>query len=239
MLAGLIQRGIGGRQSHWGELAFESATFSLSTQVPRPTDRRAEKRVAAVLPLVKLATAKGEDFARIRNISAGGVMVETAGPVPPVDEIVHIEFNSHQRVTGQVVWTRPPMAGIKFDETMDLRAFLSGPRPRGGLVPRPPRLEIRCGATVRVGKLYHKVEVCDISQGGVKVEINDWRCVGKPTVITVESLRPIKGIIRWYRGGQAGIVFDKPLTFEELAEWLGKRVEIASLKTGAWEKDRP
>jgi hypothetical protein len=33
-------------------------------------------------------------------------------------------------------------------------------------------------------------------------------------------------------------VFDAPLRFEELAEWLGKRLEVASMKTGAWERRR-
>ena len=238
MLGDLIRRGIGGCLSDWGDLAFESATFSLSTQVPRPTERRAAERIVPSLPLAKLTTEQGEDFCRVRNISAGGVMVETTGLVPPVDEVVYIEFNSHNRIAGRIVWTRAPMIGIKFDEAVDLRELIARPRPRAGFIQRPPRLEMRCGATVRIGKLYHPVEVRDISQGGVKVELNDWRCVGKPATITVESLRPIKGIVRWYREGHAGIVFDKPLTFEELADWLGKRVEVASLKTGAWETKR-
>ena len=46
----------------------------------------------------------------------------------------------------------------------------------------------------------------------------------------VESLRPIKGEVRWYCERRAGIVFDKPLKFEELSEWIGKRLELASLK---------
>ena len=54
--------------------------------------------------------------------------------------------------------------------------------------------------------------------------------------MTLESLRPIKGTIRWYKAGYAGIVFKRPLSFEELAEWMGKRVEVASLKAGAWTK---
>jgi hypothetical protein len=239
MLAGIIRRGRGSGGRSSCDLAFESATFSLSTQVPRPTDRRAEKRIAPGLPLAKLTTEHLGDFCRVRNISAGGVMVETSGKVPVVGETAYVEFNSHHRVTGEVVWIRPPMVGIKFGRAVDLRELLSKPRPRGGFVARPPRLEIRCGATVRIGKLYHRAEVRDISQGGVKVEINDWQCVGKPVIITIESLKPIKGIIRWYRGRQAGIVFDKSLAFEELAEWLGRRVEIASLKTGAWDRELP
>jgi len=48
--------------------------------------------------------------------------------------------------------------------------------------------------------------------------------------VVVESLRPIKGEVRWFSDRRAGIVFDKPLEFEELAEWVGKRLEVASLK---------
>ena len=46
----------------------------------------------------------------------------------------------------------------------------------------------------------------------------------------VESLRPIKGEVRWYSDRRAGIVFDQALDFDELAEWVGKRLELASLK---------
>ena len=237
MLVDLIRRGLGG-PPHNGELAFESTTFTLSTQVPRPTEKRAEERIVPNLPLAKLVTLDWRDLCRVRNISAGGLMAETTGAVPPVDTDLYVEFSSDQRIHGTVVWTRPPMLGIKFDQSVDLRELLAAKRPRGGFVQRPPRLEIACGATVRIGRLYHKVEVHDISLGGVKVALGDWQCVGKPVTITIESLRSIRGIARWYRQGHAGIVFDKPLAFEELAEWLGKRVEVASLKTGAWEKGR-
>ena len=54
--------------------------------------------------------------------------------------------------------------------------------------------------------------------------------VGKKVVVVVESLRPIKGEVRWYSDRRAGIVFDKPLDFDELTEWVGKRLELASLK---------
>ena len=48
--------------------------------------------------------------------------------------------------------------------------------------------------------------------------------------MVVESLRPIRGEIRWFADRKAGIVFDQPLKFEELAEWVGKRLEMATLK---------
>ena len=48
--------------------------------------------------------------------------------------------------------------------------------------------------------------------------------------MVVESLRPIKGEVRWYSERKAGIVFDQPLDFDELAVWVGPRLELASLK---------
>ena len=66
--------------------------------------------------------------------------------------------------------------------------------------------------------------------GGMKVEPIAEYCVGKQVTIVVESLKPIKGEVRWYSDRRAGIIFDKPLDFDELAEWVGKRLELASLK---------
>ncbi len=64
----------------------------------------------------------------------------------------------------------------------------------------------------------------------MKVEPIEEYCVGKKVVVVVESLEPIKGEVRWYSDRKAGIVFDEPLEFDELAEWVGKRLELASLK---------
>ncbi|MFL6755914.1 MAG: PilZ domain-containing protein, partial [Sphingomicrobium sp.] len=84
--------------------------------------------------------------------------------------------------------------------------------------------------SVRVGKTYYTVDVHDISLGGIKVQPIEEYCVGKKVIVVVESLRPIKGEVRWYSERRAGIVFDQPLEFNELSEWVGKRLELASLK---------
>jgi hypothetical protein len=234
MFGGLIRRKYGARCSD-EEFAAESTLFSLSLAVPRPTERRTEERLAAILPIAKLITPQGQLLCRVKNLSAGGLAAELSNPLA-ADTALEVEFGHDQRIPGVVAWTRKSCVGIRFDVKVDLRQLLSNRKPREGFRPRPPRMEVNCGATVRIGKLYHRVEMHDISLGGLKVEINDWDCVGKPVIVTVDSLRPIKGRVRWYKAGQAGIVFDSPLRFEELAEWLGKRLEVASLKTGAWDR---
>jgi hypothetical protein len=229
MFTELIRRKFGGERSSSSDAAFESTTVSLSTAVPRPAERRTDERLSAMLRVGKLTDAAGnEQLIKVKNLSAGGVMAIVTG-APPVGEQVAVELSS-QRIPSSVVWTRKDMIGVKFDQNVDLGELLAGRKPRHGFRARPPRLDIPCKASVRVGKTYYTVDVHDISLGGIKVEPIEEYCVGKNVVVVVESLRPIKGEVRWYSDRRAGIVFERPLEFEELAEWVGKRLELASLK---------
>jgi len=209
--------------------AFDSTSFSLSTAVPRPDERRDDPRALSTLRVAKLTEANGrEQLIRLRNVSAGGLMAETGHPLE-VGDAVALELSS-QAIPATVVWTRDGTAGLKFDQNVDLGELLAGRKPRHGFRPRPPRLEVECKATLKLGKTYYTVDVRDISLGGLKVEPIEEYCLGKQVVVVVESLRPIRGEVRWFSDRRAGIVFDKPMRFEELAEWIGKRLELASLK---------
>jgi len=210
------------------ESAFESTTFTLSTAVPRPPERRTDERLTPILRIAKIKSEAGEQLIRVRNVSAGGLMAE-ANHMPEVGETVSVELSS-QMIPSTVVWIREGLIGLKFDQNLDLGELLAGRKQRHGFRTRPPRLEVNCKASVRVGKVYYTVDVWDISLGGMKVEPIEERCLDKKVIVVVESLRPIKGEVRWYSDRMAGIVFDKPLEFEELAEWVGKRLELASLK---------
>jgi len=229
MFADLIRRKFSGRAFSSSDAAFESTTVSLSTAVPRPLERRIGDRVSAMLRVGKLTGADGhEQLIKVKNLSAGGVMAIVTR-APTVGDQVKIELSS-QHIPATVVWIRNDTAGFKFDQNVDLGELLAGRKPRHGFRARPPRLEIPCKASVRVGKTYHTVDVHDISLGGIKVEPIDEYCVGKKVIVVVESLRPIKGEVRWYSDRRAGIVFDRALDFDELSEWVGKRLELASLK---------
>lgn len=229
MFSDLIRRKFSGQAFSSSDAAFESTTVSLSTAVPRPSERRTDERVSAMLRVGKLTDSTGnEQLVKVKNLSAGGVMAIVTRP-PTVGEHVNLELSS-QQIPGSIVWIRADLAGIKFDQNVDLGELLAGRKQRHGFRARPPRLEIPCKASVRVGKTYYTVDVHDISLGGIKVQPIEEYCVGKKVVVVVESLRPIKGEVRWYSDRRAGIVFDDPLNFDELAEWVGKRLELASLK---------
>ena len=229
MFGSLIRRKQTQRPLGEDDIAFESTTFSLSTAVPRPSERRTDERMIAMLRVAKLTDPSGrEQLIRVRNVSAGGLMAEVGHAVTVGDEVL-IELSS-QKVPSTVVWIREGTAGFKFEQNIDLGELLAGRKPRHGFRPRPPRLEVNCKANVKLENSYYTVDVHDISLGGMKVEPIEEYCLGKKVVVVVESLRPVRGEIRWFSDRKAGIVFDQPLKFEELAEWIGKRLEMATLK---------
>ena len=235
MFASLIRRKSANSADLDGDAAFESTTVSLSTQVPRPAERRSDERVSALLRAGKLIAANGDEQPiKVKNLSAGGLMAIVAHP-PMIGDSVQVEVSA-QKIPATVVWTRDDFIGLKFDQNVDLGELLAGRKPRHGFRSRPPRLDIPCKAAVRVGTVYYNVDVHDISLGGIKVEPIEEYCVGKKVVVVVESLRPIKGEVRWFADRRAGIVFDQPLDFDDLAEWVGKRLELASLKA-SYRKD--
>lgn len=235
MFASLIRRKPAAFAQSETSAAFESTTVSLSLAVPRPLERREDERVAPMLRIGKLIQADGsQQLIKVKNMSAGGIMAIVGHP-PVVGDEVQIELSS-QKIPSTVLWTRDEFVGFKFDQNVDLGELLAGRKPRLGFRPRPPRLEIACKASVRLGKVYYTVDVHDISLGGMKVEPIDEYCLGKKVIVVVESLRPVKGEVRWFSDRRAGIVFDTPLDFDELAEWVGKRLELASLKA-AYQKN--
>ena len=229
MFSSLIRRKSAAVPVSETDAAFESTTVSLSTAVPRPAERREEERVPAMLRIGKLVDGHGnQQLIKLKNLSAGGVMAIVPHP-PAIGDQVQVEVSA-QKIPSSVVWTRDDMVGFKFDQNVDLGELLAGRKPRLGFRARPPRLEIACKASVRVGKVYYSVDVHDVSLAGMKVEPIEEYCVGKKVVVVIESLRPVKGEVRWFSERRAGIVFDKPLDFDELAEWVAKRLELASLK---------
>jgi hypothetical protein len=235
MFASLIRRKSEVPQDAGSEIEFDSTTVSLSTAVPRPVEIATDQRTSGTLRVAKLSDSAGmQQLIKVKSLSAGGLMAIVPN-VPEVGHQLDVELSS-QKIPASVVWTRENVVGLKFDQNLDLGELLAGRKPRHGFRPRPPRLEIACKASVRVGKLYYSVDVHDISLEGMKVEPIEEYCVGKKVIVVVESLRPVKGEVRWYKDRRAGIIFDKPLDFDELTEWVGKRLELASLKA-AYQKN--
>lgn len=214
-------------QSPAQDESIDSTVFTMSLDMPQPDQAPRTSNRRSVLRVAKLTTPHSEALCRIRNISAGGLTAETPAR-HKIGELVCVELSPHQKIAGVVAWMTDSAVGIEFEQDVDLEIALTHKVPAGDISHRPPRINLSCLAVVRIGAIYHTVEVHDISQGGIKVEIGDTARVGEDAVVTVEGLRAVHGTVRWHKNGRAGIAFHQAIPFQVLASWFGERLRMAS-----------
>ncbi|WP_326523415.1 PilZ domain-containing protein [Sphingomonas sp.] len=184
-------------------------------------ERRHGRRHITVLRVAKVVRPHGDELCVIRNISDGGVMAHLYAPAQ-VGEHVAIEFKSGARLDGTVRWARGDDAGIQFDHTIDIAAFLAGEGDVSGVEPRAPRLEVGMPAVMRVGVRMRPVTICNISQGGLKFRAIEGIEPDQAVVARIAGLEPLAGRVRWRHDEFAGLEFDAPIAFPVLARWAAE-----------------
>ena len=83
-----------------------------------------------------------------------------------------------------------------------------------------PRVQIDCYATVRDGAVIHRLRVCDVSQGGVKLQGEAVLDPSSDLAVTLPGLPTQPAALRWTGGGYIGLTFNTLLALPELVEWL-------------------
>jgi len=202
---------------------IEETSFSFSDQAPAPCERRRQERHIRILRVGVLFFDGRRELCLIRNISSGGLMAHVYSTVK-TGENVRVELKTNQQVSGHIAWVDGSDAGIAFDAPVDIVELLANPPVLdNGWKPRSPRVEVDRAATLRSGARTRWVRTRDISQSGVKVELDQPLDVGSDVVVTLEHLGPIAGVVRWQDGPVAGIEFNQLIPFGELIEWLKRR----------------
>ena len=204
----------------------ETTLYSLSDAPPslnRGDDRRDGERHMTLYRVGSILIDDRRELCLIKNISAGGMMIRLYCSVAEGTAIT-VELKSGQPINGKVGWVRDQHAGVAFDAPVDvidiLSASMNGPRPR------MPRIETHCWATVREGANVLRVKVCDISQGGAKVECGTTLPSGADIVMSLPGLEPQPGIACWSERGFVGIAFNRLLPLGELVAWLHQQREM-------------
>ncbi|QLC25440.1 PilZ domain-containing protein [Parasphingopyxis algicola] len=198
----------------------EFTTISLSKTPPQSTDRRAGQRYMSVLQAGKIMTDTLQELCLIRNISSRGVMAEIFAPLE-TGTPVQIEFKAGAIVRGTVRWVEEGRAGIEFDENIDVHEVLAPHT--GRMAPRAPRLNIDSMARVMIGDVREKLQVFDISQGGVKVESGMFLEPGLDVVVEIEGLPVRASVVRWVGGQYAGISFNRVMPLDQVAYWAAQQ----------------
>jgi hypothetical protein len=202
----------------------ETTLYSLSETSPHASqDRREDERLTTLYRVGSLSIAERRELCLIKNISAGGMMVRAYCPIPEGTRL-SVELKCGQPIAGAVSWARDVHLGIAFDEPIDVIDILSSPTE--GPRPRLPRVEVNKAASVREGATTHRMKVCDISQGGLKVECDTCFPSGSDVVITLAGIEPLPGVVRWTSDKQMGITFNQMLALPTLVDWLHEQMPM-------------
>jgi hypothetical protein len=199
------------------EKLVETTVYSLAAAAPGPSDRRADERHLTLYRVGSLAIGDRRELCLIKNISAGGMLIRAYCEIPPGTRI-SVELKHGTPVHGIVRWAEDKTVGITFDTPVDvvdlLAASMDGPRPR------MPRVEVTCPASLREDGTVHRIQLRDISQGGIKFDTRGAVTVGSEVVVTLPGLAPQPGVVRWQDSGCYGITFNRVLPLPVLVAWL-------------------
>ena len=97
---------------------------------------------------------------------------------------------------------------------------------------RFPRFEVQCRAKIRIGRRFYAGYIHNISEAGAKLRtISSIRRVGAVT-LQLPDLPPMQCRLRWTNAYHAGVVFERPLTKNELQLWMARRKAFKQLNPG-------
>ena len=199
------------------KLPLETTSISLDAEPPMPTDRRDDERHLTLFRVGVLSVEGRRELCLIKNISAGGMLIRPYCALEAGTAVI-IELKTGMAVPGTVAWSESGNAGVEFGEPVDVLDVLSNSDRASK--PRMPRIQIDCHATVRDGASVHRLRVCDVSQGGLKLEGCAVFEAGNDLSVTLPGLPPQPASFRWSREGYLGLTFNRLLPLADLVDWL-------------------
>ncbi len=197
--------------------SVETTHYSISAAAPRRPDRRKGERHVSLLRVGALLIGDRRELCLIRNISAGGMMIRPYSPIE-TGTALSVELKQGDMVSGVAQWCEDGLVGVAFDEPIDVVALLSGTgdKPR----PRMPRIDLGCSALLRYEGEVHRVEVLNISQGGICLRVPASLTVDSDVVVTLEGLHAAAGVVKWRDGDCYGVGFNRVFPVGELMQFL-------------------
>jgi hypothetical protein len=195
----------------------ETTQYSLSTAAPERPERRQDERYVSLLRVGALVMRGRRELCLIRNISAGGMMIRPYSPVMPGTRL-SVELKHGESVSGVAQWSDKGLVGVTFEEPIDVLALLSATE--GTPRPRMPRIEVNCSASIRCDGDVFRVQVVNISQGGICVRSSTAVEVDANVVVSLIGLHSAAGVVKWREGDYYGVGFNRVYPLDELMAFL-------------------
>lgn len=184
-------------------------------------DRRSDERYVTVLKVGRAVINGHDQLCLVRNMSQKGAKLDVRHNVS-IDEKVKIELRSDKVVTGTVRWVGDHVAGVEFDEPIDLADLLK-PRPNRSVLrrlPRAPRFECDGVAYLEHDNGVITGVVSNISLHGLCIETHIAAHIDDRVTVRIDGLPARAATVRWVAPNMLGLHFDLPMGYSELARWL-------------------
>lgn len=193
----------GGNGESMGEIALTQLQQRYDPRSKEVHDRRTAGRIVTICRLVKLKCENEEGLARCRNISSGGVRLETYMSVRVQDRVT-IAFSPSVEINGTFAWIDGAESGISFDAPIDCIAVLRKTAPSNPGT-RPPRVKTALPASVSFpgGKCCAMVN--DLSLQGMKLTHDGTLHPGLNVTVMLADGLERRGMVCWTRDGFAGL----------------------------------
>jgi hypothetical protein len=186
-------------------------------------ERREQQRHATPLRVALLRTDAGQELCVVRNLSRGGLQGRVYCRFEPGARL-SVELNPGDPIAATIVWCRDWHIGVEFLRAIDVDAALGGSRTADhGRNIRMPRLEVTCPGRLQIGARAYPIRLCDISEGGAKVQMRTAMKKLSAATLTLPDLPPSSGYVRWVDGLRLGLGFHEPLPHDVLARWAETR----------------
>src|SRR3546814_13356727 len=91
-----------------------------------------------------------------------------------------------------------------------------------------PQIEVYGRANIKVGNRVISVDLCDLSQGGVKLTLPEPIEAENEVIVSISGLEDRKSMIRWQKDGRAGLSFVRTISLDLLVEWRGSQLQSAA-----------
>ena len=186
-------------------------------------ERRGQQRHKSSLRVVLLHTNGGQELCAVRNISSGGLQGRVYTRRER-GEMLSVELKPGCAVPARIAWVRDWQIGVEFLCAIDVDDLLGiWSNDDSGEKVRLPRLEVRCPARLQIGPRSYAVRLCDIAEGGAKIEMRTAMKKLRSVTLTLPDLPPCRGYVRWADGLRLGIGFEEPLPHDVIARWAESR----------------
>jgi hypothetical protein len=206
----------------------------------RTCNQRREDRHLNIADRAELRFRNRKIGVAVVNVSRHGAMIEGAIE-PRIGERMQIRFDGCNRTDCTVRWVRGVRIGLEFDKETEVIAsaavkelVVGGRRAGEEATPeaepqRPPRQSLLWKAVLHWDHGTLQVRVRNISAEGAMLEGTGELPPDTGVVLDLAEGGAVPGIVRWARGGQIGIRFDRRFDLRRLVRHEAAAAECPTL----------